>query len=906
MEASGADLHDLVDGFGSFMQEVMKEFEDMTVGYASQLREEAASKVQSTFNGMVQQRILAIKRISKLYEARLIDVSTFHDQNLTSKDCSFLAMTCEASDELDYRAFIYTGLATGATISCNGSTAIVFTSNSNGTHLIYGALTWEAYSSDVPNWQRKSWWDRCMTEPPLSTPLSVCPLPLDCQCGSHAVCFPSYQLQVNASGPPEPRMSDLFFDSYFHLPLITVSYPIYNNSLEPRELVAVSGSTFYFHIMKEFLDALSGPFSMWTAVVLDDMNLSTVASSGGTSGNGANPNLPLAENRDLAFRTLATWMRNQTSLVGQTQVELDGIIWNVFPTSWLSDGVSYFVVVGMLLSEIYGNITSSREEALQQLQELQATHLTKLLASENRTRNHMKATNEANLQQLEAMKEQVYQRLADFRVTSEAALGTSEGEGRARREQMLLGQRQAVLDMLGLHLSVLTSTIGWSALVVFAVFLTTLLAGVYGTLSITKGLHLIIRLLEDVAHMRVESLAVPKDSCVSEVQRIQLALDKLVGRLALYKSFMPAGLFPDQQKQESTIVEHPQAIPTRRASHRDGGFSNPFGLSRQVVPIESPDAITPEQSVMSTTQTRIAKHNVVAMVLNVVSFQDILYSPTMMECQMKEILDHYVSLVHRLVAEARGNIDAIIGDQVLMTFNAHILCCDAPNVAARTALELQTLLAAKLDIHLQLQIGLAAGWTYIGCAGYAAFKAMVALGSPLKVASMLAHLTTASDAAVLADPTMEERLRYTYHLRPVALVCLPQLGKRIPALASNVPIFLLEGAKALQPNEWMYEISPGAPLDDWAQVFRQLQAADGQAAASDLLEGYLSKHPADIHAQQLKKSMRMWRPKAGVPLCERPDSHHSIPGLTSPQAQSHRIPFHEPPGDFLLQTKPRD
>eukprot|EP00668_Euglena_longa_P001609 GGOE01001900.1.p1 GENE.GGOE01001900.1~~GGOE01001900.1.p1 ORF type:complete len:983 (-),score=271.08 GGOE01001900.1:731-3679(-) len=866
--SSQADLQELVDGFDTFMHDVMEEFEDMAVSYASQMRQEAAFKVQSAFGQLLHERILAIKRIAKLYEAGLINVDRSPDQNITAKDCSFLAMMCEASDELNYKGYIFTGLATGAIMTCNvEKAALLLTSKSNGTHLTYGAFSWTAYPSDVPVSQRKSWWERCIAEQPQYTQLTVCPLPPNCQCGYYATCPLSYQSQVNVPGPPAPRMTNPYFDLYYKVPLVTVTFPIYNSSLEPRKLLAVPGAEFYFESMKEFLDTLSGPHLMRTALVLNDTTLTTMAARGGNVTD-ADTNLSLVANPDWAFSALGSWlMSNRMSLVNHTQVVLSGVIWDIFPSL---DTASYFVVVGMPLSEIYGPITSSSEEAYQQLQALKASHMAKLMVSENRTRSHMQATEASNLLQLEVMKSKIREQMAEFHNASEVVLGISEAVGHARLEQLLVAQRQAVLEKLEFHLSVLTSTIAWSIAVVMAVFFATLLVGVYGTLSITKGLQLIIRLMEDVAHMRVESLEVPKDSRVAEVQRIQQALDKVVGRLALYKSFMPAGLFYDNQKELP-----PEACPQtseRRASHRDTGVSTLLCPSRQVVPIESSQLLTPEQSMLSTTQTRITKRKVVAMVLNIVSFQDALYSPAMTECQMKDLLNQYISLVHSLVAQARGNIDSIIGDQVLVTFNAHIQCCDAPSVAAHAALELQTVLAAKLDLRLQLQIGLAEGWTYVGCGGYDAFKAMVALGSPLKVASLLAHLSTASEASVLADPAMEERLRYTFRLRPVALVCLPQLGRFIPTLARNVPIYLLEGAKDLQPNEWMYEISANPPVDDWMQVFLQLQVADSHVAASELLEDYLGKHPTDIYAQFFHSRMGLWCPKAGVQLCERPDS----------------------------------
>eukprot|EP00668_Euglena_longa_P003661 GGOE01004296.1.p1 GENE.GGOE01004296.1~~GGOE01004296.1.p1 ORF type:complete len:1026 (+),score=257.57 GGOE01004296.1:165-3080(+) len=876
-EASQSDLEDLVSSFSPFIQSRIEKLIFLAISYASQIRLEAASQVQSSFNGHVQERILAMKRTAYLFEAGLMDFHHAPDRNITAKDCSLLAMICEASDELNTEGAIYTGLATESIFSCSvKESAQLVLSTSNATHLTQGVFIWAAYTSDVPEAQRKSWWERCMTETPPYITFGVCPLPQDCNCGYRPTCQSWYQIHVNASGMPAPRMTDMNINEFTHMPLVSLTYPVYNSSLQPRQLLAVAGAEFYFQRIRSFLDGLSGAKLMYTAVVLNDTTLTTMAYSTGTPENYSNTNFSLLTNPHEPFRTIGTWLKKRRiSLVNRTQAVLTSIYWDIFPSQL--DSTSYFVLVGMTLRVVFGTILESEAAVLQDIQTLKWAHMAKLNASEIRTRNHLMATRIANLEQLEEMKVAMEEEIMKFRNTSETALGASEGEGRVLLEQLLAAQRQAVHDMLVLHLSVLTFTIGWSVAVVIAMFLTTLVAGVYGTLSITKGLQFIIRLMEDVAQMRVEALAVPKNSKVTEVQRIQFALDKLVGRLALYKGFLPAGLFPDRPPLESTAAgpqgRPPDPTTSRKASQRGSAFSNIFP-TKQETPIESMESIGLEQSMLSNTQTRITKRNVVAMVLNIVSFQDVLYGPAMSEGPMEVLLNQYLSLVHKVVAEARGNIDVTVGDQLLVTFNAHMCCSDAPSVAARTALELQTLLANKMRERLQLQIGLAEGWTYIGCAGCDAFKALVALGSPLKVASMLSHLSTASETAVLADPAMEERLRYTYRLRPVALVCLPYLGKSLPTLARNVPIYLLEGAKDLQPNEWMYEISPGVSLDDWAGVFQRLRTANSPAQASELLEGYLSHHPADVHAQLMKSHMGLWRPKAGVPLCERPDSGH--------------------------------
>lgn len=51
-----------------------------------------------------------------------------------------------------------------------------------------------------------------------------------------------------------------FVEPYYGLPMTALTFPVYNASAPPRELLAVSGAAFFFKSMKDFLDRLSGPY----------------------------------------------------------------------------------------------------------------------------------------------------------------------------------------------------------------------------------------------------------------------------------------------------------------------------------------------------------------------------------------------------------------------------------------------------------------------------------------------------------------------------------------------------------------------------------------------------------------------------------------------------------------------
>eukprot|EP00667_Euglena_gracilis_P033916 EG_transcript_56976 len=106
----------------------------------------------------------------------------------------------------------------------------------------------------------------------------------------------------------------------------------------------------------------------------------------------------------------------------------------------------------------------------------------------------------------------------------------------------------AIQKLEDYHLSKVVNNIGTTFGAVVGIFVAILLGGGYGTWIVTKQVQNITETMEDVADMKVEQLQVSEKSSVHEVQRIETALGILVQRLAEYKSYMPAGLFLQQQQ----------------------------------------------------------------------------------------------------------------------------------------------------------------------------------------------------------------------------------------------------------------------------------------------------------------------------------------------------------------------
>eukprot|EP00668_Euglena_longa_P018886 GGOE01023541.1.p1 GENE.GGOE01023541.1~~GGOE01023541.1.p1 ORF type:complete len:522 (-),score=141.05 GGOE01023541.1:342-1832(-) len=434
----------------------------------------------------------------------------------------------------------------------------------------------------------------------------------------------------------------------------------------------------------------------------------------------------------------------------------------------------------------------------------------------------------------------------------------------------------AAIDMLeDHHISQMVKGIGVTTAAVVGIFAAILLAGVYGTCAVSKQVQNIAKVMEDVAHMQVEELEVTQQSSVGEVRRIEAALGVLVGRLAEYKSYMPAGLF-----QPENLPPPRRSCSALHAVHREKLIAPKAAMS----PFHSMSSMGSDSVAASfaivhplpvvALKTQLLRRCVTAMVVNVLGFQAEVAQRTAEH--LEGALNRFVSTVHSAVSKAQGNIDAVVGDQLLATFNAHFNCPD-PSIAASTvSLELVGTLKGEAMLGRHIQIGLAAGPVYAGHVGYTPFKSMLAVGAPMKVASLLAHLSGFEQPTVLVCPSVEERVKYHFTLQPVDLVALPVLGRHVPLFSRSISVFLLEAHARSRscdaPQEWMYEVSVNECHGDWTATFSKVVKAETVEKATEDLGCYLLQHPDHRLARRLLGRLAHWQPQVGIVLAEQPDA----------------------------------
>jgi len=547
-----------------------------------------------------------------------------------------------------------------------------------------------------------------------------------------------------------------------------------------------------------------------------------------------------------------------TALANKTTVTLNDTIWDIFLLT--ESGLSYYVVVGMEVSAMYGAIWAAESNATQALGNLSASQRSNLLALGNQTYSYMQSLGGKNLIQIQAMQTSLMSELAQLANASQALLNSSQTQSTALISAMLAQQMAKVSDVQTKQLNALAITTAWTIGVVVGLLLAVLVVGAFGTMRLTGSLMEIITLMESVAEMKVEHLDIPRDAPVLEVARIQRAFHALVTRLAEYKTYMPAALFnPMEPSRDPMDPTSPDKVTCKKEdTEQDGSVSTDSHL------IAHSNGSANEHRTKGATRAApsatITRFNVGSLVINVLRFRDHIPDSDVMT-----VVSKYLKVVHRAVSQARGNIDCVFGDQIFATFNAHIPCSDPVTAAATAALEIQASFSKAAGSQFNCLMGLACGPMVAGSAGYTRFRTMVALGKSMKFAFLLSRMSQFDGGAILCDPSVADRIGFTHSLVPVDVVHLPR--ERPPR---GYVVHSLTANKELATDEWLYQVGQGG--NDWEAMFSKLRTAKTMGETRMALKAYRDEHPGDAWAKRLVSRLHAWTPGIGVPLHETSDA----------------------------------
>eukprot|EP00667_Euglena_gracilis_P001184 EG_transcript_1185 len=865
----------LVVSFGGFIQSVITDFESVATDYASRLRLESASRTQDAFHSTLRDSILAIQMVPRLYDLGLLDFSRLPDQPIDEGSCTVMASLCTISAELGVN--VYIGSAGGTSIWCDVNEQAYQLSIRRGTtadNVTF--IRWPPFTSDstanLTQWKQSCLADRSGNSAfmDVSCPHSgMMQYPNQCNmtCGYDPRCRLWYSRQVGST-TAKTMMSDVYIDVQKGIPVVSLSYPIFSGV--SGGLVAVAATDLSFSDVDAHLSTLpTMGVSQVVAVIFNSSDLLVVGTSR-PCRNTTEPSSgkPVTTVCDPALRRLGKWLQQNQGLTHNVTLDLNGTLWDVFPGT--VDTFGYFVAVGMNKSEVYAVITATNQAAHDTLQTISQQQSIRMAALEAAALAEMDAVAAEKVASLQAMQAELTQHSKDVHAKTAATFNASREQSAADLRQLINDELVAVRELEDYHVSQIVRAVGVTFGAVVGIFAAILLLGGYGTWAVTKQVQRIAQVMEDVAHMRVEELQVTQKSSVNEVRRIEAALGVLVRRLAEYKSYMPAGLFQPENMQL-------QSCPSAMLQQKDRGLRGDGPGSGERRPTVGSDSATScatavQVAPLSTFTTRLLRRSVAAMVVNVIHFQAEVAQRSAVH--LEGMMNRFISTVHSLASKAQGNIDAVVGDQLLVTFNAHFTCSDPPIAASSVALELLGIMKGSSAPCEQVQVGLAAGPMYAGHVGYAPFKSMLALGAPMKVASLLSHLSGFDASAVLACPSVEERIKYHFTLQPVDLVALPAMGEHIHLYARSISVFLLEAqaAGSRGAQEWLYEVAAGESKGHWAAAFQEVVKARSTDQAREELEGYLGQHPDDWVARRLLGRLAHWQPRVGVVLAERPDT----------------------------------
>eukprot|EP00667_Euglena_gracilis_P003360 EG_transcript_3367 len=608
-----------------------------------------------------------------------------------------------------------------------------------------------------------------------------------------------------------------------------------------------------------------------TALTIVGSNVRKCAPSETAPGDSTLPLQSSLRSCDPSLRSAALALASNPSVFVPFSLEAFGYVLDVFPVP-ISD-TSYFFVAGTNKSVINQAVDASNARASAKLTTVRSQLIQAVLDSGAMTKAYMATLGVQNNKQLQAMQDTFMAEIQAIENSSRDALARSQQQSTENMNVLAVKQEASVEARKADYLRQMVAISGLTIGVVLASLLLVLLLSAFWTFRLTTSLTHIIGLMEDVADMRVEDLAVPQRSGVREVARIQAAFQVLVSRIAEYKSYIPAGVL--EMGRGGECAADYELLPNHEASHGDRvrgtarSDSDTDSAGRRESRISRSTGRRPTKASSNCgarlPNWRTLRRNVAVLSVNVVGFVDVLRASN--DGVSREVLDDYVACIHHTVAQHRGNIDCLLGDQVFVTFNAHIPCGDPAEAALAAGLELQSQLLSRLGDRLRFQIGASLGPVFASSVGYTKFKFMVTVGSPMKMASLLSHVPRLENGSITLDADLEARAKFTHRLLPLEVVHLPHMRTLAKTIITSQRIFLLVKNCHLEEDEWIYQVEQGASSSsDWNLTFDKMAVARSLEEQEGCLWEYILRYPQDAIALRLRDRLHLWCLGAGIPM----------------------------------------
>ena len=156
--------------------------------------------------------------------------------------------------------------------------------------------------------------------------------------------------------------------------------------------------------------------------------------------------------------------------------------------------------------------------------------------------------------------------------------------------------------------------------------------------------------------------------------------------------------------------------------------------------------------------------------------------------EVMHVLGEYHNLVGRLVTKFQGTIEHFAGDGMMIFFNDPVPLDDAPQQAARMALELHEAFTplrtqwAKRGYDLHLGTGMALGYATLGSIGFEGRRDYAAIGSVTNLAARLC--SAAKGGQILTNQKTLGRIEEQFRAEPVGTLELKGFSQ--PVAAYNI------------------------------------------------------------------------------------------------------------------------
>eukprot|EP00667_Euglena_gracilis_P000878 EG_transcript_877 len=894
-----AEMTGVLDTFSSLLGSVVSEFRGLAGDYAAQRRQCLAAAGSPIMAALASTVASNFQRLQQLVDLGLLTLARRPSDPVGEADCTLLAVLCNSAAEVGRTVTVTT--VAGRFYSCGpleGGTISSVVAN-NGSTVTISQLWWHAYNSSTPDTARQPMKQRCMAGAAVAEVVSQdCAGAAACRCGADPRCAAYYRQSLNSSA------SSFRFAVYANQdgsPYVHLTMPLTNaTATPPAPLAVVDQPTALADITATLAGTLGVANDTFVAMLLNDSDLTVITSGlrqcAANETPLVNSSAPLWsgwQTCDPGLLAVVQWLAQHRDTAQPATLYAAGLVWDVTPVH--SAFLSFFLVVASNLSQTNQAIDATDAAATAQVAAVRQTIAGNLLTRTASTQRHVTALLADNIQITQGLQHYALADLESTQNATKSSLDSTQRSTEALVQDAVTQQQNAIAALKAHHLNAMSVATGWTLAIVATILLAALLCSAWGTRRITQPLLEIIDLMEEVAALRVEDLVVPHGCSVAEVARIQNAFEVLVHRLTEYKSYIPAGLFDrmerdtagdpgsakgsDDDDSGSGHASSRQLSHTVHPARNSVCPSNPtmtsdsltFSRQRSSLASGAPRTVSSMASGTSppappSPNRRSARRGVAVLAINAVGFADA--AQQLSDGLLISCLNDYVTCVHEAVTMGRGNLDCVLGDQLWVTFNAHLPCGDPASAAAAAALEVQRQLLVKVGARMRFQIAAAHGVVLASSIGYARFKSMVTVGIPMKVASLLSHLPRVDTGTILVDSNMEDRLQYSHNLRPLEFVHLVAAKASPKDTLTCFRVSTLLSKKQLQEDEWMYQVGAGDPASssDWTATLDHLSSAKSPQERDSLLHKYLASHPHDDFALRLKDRLALWVTGSGIPL----------------------------------------